>query len=129
MLRRKLDGLENGAPEEINGGLLGINVGYIILKDIGQDLESNTLKFGLQGGVAFRKFTGDLGNNTDFREETFGFKESGMIGAEATIFAEVNEFRPFLKATYFDISETVDGLSGLQLMLGVEVRVDALNLN
>lgn len=81
-------------------------------------------------GPTFRFVGGDLGqiSQNNFRLQTLGTSKRAFSGSEFEFFVRENQFRPFVRFTYFPrpagmsgSPADIGGFSGTQFVFGVDV--------
>lgn len=82
-------------------------------------------QFGLEIGKTFRRIGGDAADDKDFlsQPDVFGHPRTNLGGYDATFFARLNGFQPFVRVTRISRAggTHVPGLTGVQASFGVNV--------
>ncbi len=84
---------------------------------------SNEYQFGLLTGYGVRHLTGDLSQPSAaaFRQKLVNTDRTTLHGLEIEFFVRMNQFRPYFRYTRFQLNTEVPGLSGGQVVFGVDV--------
>lgn len=82
-------------------------------------------QFGLELGGTARRIGGDAAYDSDFlaQPDVFGHASTSFIGFDATFFARMNGFQPFVRITHIPKRDGkhVPGLTGVQASFGINV--------
>lgn len=85
--------------------------------------EKNEYQFGLLTGYGVRHLTGDLSKPSAaaFRKKLVNTERTTLHGLEIEFFVRMNQFRPYFRYSRFQLNTEVPGLSGGQVVFGVDV--------
>lgn len=118
----KINNVDYGAsPVALKLGMEIAPFGNIVKGD-------NFISFTFNAGYSNRSLIGTLANKDDIRDQYIGTKLKTFHGIEAGASLLINQTKVSISAPFFFSKESIDGLTGGQIVFGVTISGDLLKL-
>jgi len=113
-------------PTTVNGWVANTSLGVQWISrahTIKVEDKSQSFSFGAELGLTSRYLFGDISQSRhgDFRTQALGSGRNSYIGFEASLYVNMGDARPYIRVSNFPYSDSIDGFTGWQAVLGIDV--------